>query len=393
MSRSSFAMIARDSQPASSNRLVSLLLVLFIGVGVSASAVAQTVSDSVTDARGNVLYKVGDGGGMLVPGTFGEGTISSVGAGTRLLWQPAKAAFRAGRVGVGLDSEDGWNDEQIGAYSVAFGLDTRAQGRGAVAMGQGTTAEGDQTLAAGYRTTASGTRSMSVGDLTTASGNFATALGLHTTARSMASVALGRWNTEAGTRTSWEPEDPLLMVGNGTGPSDRSNALLLRKNGNLTIGGTLTEHSDRRLKTEIQSLGDVSASLAELRPVHFRFKEGTGHPTSPQIGLLAQDVQSQFPRLARKGPDGYLSVAYPKLTAVLVKGVQEQRARIDSLKQHVERLEHLEDQQAHLVKQVEALQSQERTHASTVLGVDASAAGSAILFLIVGGIFGAAIRR
>lgn len=112
-----------------------------------------------------------------------------------------------------------------------------------------------------------------------------------------------------------------------------------RKNGNLTIAGTLTESSDERFKTDVEPLGSVLTDLETLRPVRFRFKEGTGHPAETQLGLLAQEVQAVFPELVTEDGDGYLSLAYPKLTAVLLKGLQEQQAQIETLEQRMATLE------------------------------------------------------
>lgn len=371
--------------------LLALLVAAAIGGGTPAAA--QTTEHTVMGPQGNVLLRVMDQGGMLAPGTFGTGTVPASGPGTRLMWIPSKAAFRAGRVGRGLSDGSEWDASRVGPYSVAFGVDTQAQGRGAVALGRETTARGGQAFTMGYRTTASGLRSSAFGDLTMARGNFSTALGLHTTARSVASVAFGRWNVRSGAPSSWESTDPLLVAGNGSGPADRSNALMLQKNGDLTIAGTLTEHSDRRLKTNVRSLGPVGTALDRLRPVRFRFKDGTGHPASPQVGLLAQDVQAEFPSLVRKGADGFLSLAYPKLTAVLVKGLQEQRARIDSLERRVQRLERLEEKQDRLAEQVATLAAQETGPQSTLLGLDGRAAGTGVLLLVFGGLLGAALAR
>ncbi len=106
----------------------------------------------------------------------------------------------------------------------------------------------------------------------------------------------------------------------------------------MTIAGNLTENSDRRLKTNIQNLGSVLGDLAEIDPVRFRFKEDTGHPEDRQIGLIAQEVQENFPELVTKGADGYLSLAYPKLTAVLLKGLQEQQSTVEEVKQENEEI-------------------------------------------------------
>lgn len=373
-------------------RLPCVLALAVMGLaGLRTPAAAQMGSNTIVNEQGTVLFQVPETGGLLAPGTFGTGEMPVEGAGTRLVWHPGKAAFRAGRVGFGLSEGTEWSDANVGAYSAAFGVDTQAGGRGAAAMGQGTTANGNQSLAGGYRTTASGLRSTAFGDLTKASGNFSTALGIHTTAQATTSLAIGRWNVVGGTATSWRNSDPLLAAGNGSGPSDRSNALLLRKNGDLTISGSLTEHSDRRLKTDVETLGPVSNPLNALRPVRFHYKENTGHPTGEQLGLIAQDVQKVFPNLVRKGRDGFLSLAYPKLAAVLVKGLQEQRARIDALEKKADRLDRMEQRQETLASELDKLKRGNEATAGIWRGFDVGLTG--LLLLLIGGVLGVGAGR
>ncbi len=232
----------------------------------------------------------------------------------------------------------GYKTEAAGSRSLAIGDNTSATAGNAVATGAKTTASGEHSTAMGGRTTASGFASIAMGQQAKAQGTASTAMGRFTTAKSRASVAIGRWNTVSGDETSWVSTDPLLVAGNGGGSNDRSNALLLQKNGEMTIAGNLTENSDRRLKTDIQEIGPVLDALKNIDPVHFHFKEGTGHPKDQQIGLIAQEVQNQFPELVTKGSDGYLSLAYPKLTAVLLKGLQEQQATINEQETRLDRL-------------------------------------------------------
>lgn len=274
--------------------------------------------------------------GLAVSGTFGTGTIPVEGGGVRMMWYPAKAAFRAGEAG----TTSSWDDVNIGDHSAAFGNATTASGDfGATAVGSGTTASGDYgSLAGGSLTTASGVSAVALGGGTTATGIRSTALGYQTTAQATGSLVLGQWNVIAGDMTSWLLTDPLLVAGNGSGSSSRSNALTLFKNGDLTIAGTLTETSDRRLKVGIESLGPVLDELDQLRPVRFRFREGTGHPGETQIGLIAQDVADAFPELVATGAEGYLSLAYPKLTAVLLRGMQEQQAELEAKDAELEAL-------------------------------------------------------
>ena len=69
-------------------------------------------------------------------------------------------------------------------------------------------------------------------------------------------------------------------------------------NGNATLAGTLTQNSDQRLKTNIQSL-DATSSLAlidALNPVTFNWIDSRKGSTT-QLGFIAQQVQPIFPNL------------------------------------------------------------------------------------------------
>ena len=57
-----------------------------------------------------------------------------------------------------------------------------------------------------------------------------------------------------------------------------------------------------------------------------------------QIGLIAQDVEKVFPELVVTDSEGYKSVAYQNLVAVLIEAVKEQQKSINQLKKEVELL-------------------------------------------------------
>ena len=187
-----------------------------------------------------------DDGGILAKGSFGSGsTLSTSGEGTRLIWYPGKAAFRAGYV-----SGDEWNNANIGDYSIAMGSMTKASGDHSTAMGYlstasgsnstvtgyGTAAIGSYSTAMGYGTTASGDYSTAVGRYATASGGASTAMGLSVKAESYASVAIGNYNVGGGTGYVWVDSDPLFEIGIGTGESAKANAMTVLKNGKVGIG-------------------------------------------------------------------------------------------------------------------------------------------------------------
>lgn len=148
---------------------------------------------------------------ILGTGTFGTSpSITTTGAGTRLMWYPRKAAFRAG----GVDGSQ-WNNSSIGNYSVVFGANSIASGGQSSAFGNGVTASGDSS----------------------------TATGIGTKAGAMAVTAIGQFNTGLGSATTWVGTDPLFEIGNGSSVSALSNAFTVFKNGDATLGGELTVNS------------------------------------------------------------------------------------------------------------------------------------------------------
>ena len=310
---------------------VGPLLCFFLlgGLVLSTTAKAQhpTSVTSIVNSAADTSLEVNHNGSLLLPGAYNptspNDSIPTTGAGTRLMWYPAKAAFRAGRVGRYSDGTL-WNASKVGDYSVAFGIDTKASNVATTAMG--------------FETIASGNRSTAMGAHTTASGLRATAMGSNTTAATENSLSIGQCNS-----ANTSSDGTLFVVGNGfltaSNTCESDDALTLDNNGNLTISGNLTEGSDRRLKTAIQPLkGGTLAKISELRPVRYQFKNQRSHPSGEQIGLIAQDVRKEFPALISEGSGGYLSLAYPKLTAVLVKGLQEQQSTVEKQKQQIRTL-------------------------------------------------------
>lgn len=98
--------------------------------------------------------------------------------------------------------------------------------------------------------------------------------------------------------------------------------------GNLVANGEITAYSDRRLKTDIQSLSDRGL----LNPVTY-IKDG-----KQQIGFIAQDVQEVYPELVNKDANGYLSLNYQQLTAVLSSQINNLYSLIDELKLEISKL-------------------------------------------------------
>ncbi len=152
---------------------------LFVGIGTTTPEFKLTLEND---------------GGLLAKGTFGLGVeLTTAGAGTRLIWYPKKAAFRAGHV-----NGSTWDNINIAAYSTAFNYQTKASGFASTALGSTSLAQGDYSTAAGTLSRAEGNHSTTIGLSAIATGAFATALGRGAIASGNYATSLGANPTAQG---------------------------------------------------------------------------------------------------------------------------------------------------------------------------------------------------
>ncbi|MHC1775000.1 MAG: tail fiber domain-containing protein [Lentimicrobium sp.] len=184
-----------------------------VGIGTgSPSALLQTSGTGT--GEGNVLFT-----GEYKSNPIEQGEAPASGPGTRMMWYPDKAALRAGIV-----TDDNWNSENTGNVSFAIGYSP--------------TASGFNSFALGYYANATGDYAKSIGNSTEATGNISTAMGAGTTAASFSEFAVGRFNTQYVplNTQNWNNADRLFVIGNGSSPDTRSDALVILKNGNTGVG-------------------------------------------------------------------------------------------------------------------------------------------------------------
>ncbi len=176
-------------------------------------------------------------GSLLASGTSGATPVS--GAGTRMMWVPAKAAFRAGEVtGTQWDNANigtasfavGHGAKASGDYSSATGYLTLASGQYSTAAGHTSVASGANSTALGYTAQATGYSSSALGEFTVASGNDATALGAYTTADGSHSTALGYTASTNGNDYSFVYGD-----GSATTNNDATNQFMVRASGGFKL--------------------------------------------------------------------------------------------------------------------------------------------------------------
>lgn len=108
--------------------------------------------------------------------------------------------------------------------------------------------------------------------------------------------------------------------------------------GDIEFTGTITDVSDRRLKTDIQNLSEGQLkNLLALNGVSFKMNNDP--EGALEYGFIAQDVEKIYPSLVFKRSEGMLSMNYMGLIAPMVEAIKEQNAQIKSLEARIEALE------------------------------------------------------
>lgn len=220
-----------------------------VGIGTTAPTARLHVADSA------VVFT----GPATIPSSTNFGPPAS-GAGTRMMWYPQKAAFRAGTV-----SGTEWNKDSIGMVSFASGENAKATGDYTTALGSYASASGNYSTALGFGATASGAFSTSIGDgtrafgrssvamgnqtiaqgdfstvfgtLSAANANYSTAFGISNQANGYNSFVIGQYNDPivVTPQATISATSPLFIIGNGSSNSTK-NAMVVRYDGNVGIG-------------------------------------------------------------------------------------------------------------------------------------------------------------
>ncbi|MFN8397076.1 MAG: tail fiber domain-containing protein [Bacteroidia bacterium] len=107
----------------------------------------------------------------------------------------------------------------------------------------------------------------------------------------------------------------------------------------LDVAGTVQatkvqETSDISLKQNVHPLTDALMQLLQLRGVSYDRRDTGKH----EIGLIAQEVEQVLPELVEHDAQGLGSVAYTRLTAVLVEAVKAMKGEIEDLRAELRKL-------------------------------------------------------
>ena len=93
--------------------------------------------------------------------------------------------------------------------------------------------------------------------------------------------------------------------------------------------------SDERLKENIVDATPKLDDLQKVRIVNYNLLE----QEDKHIGVVAQELEEVFPSLVKEDDEGIKSVKYSVFVPMLIKGMQEQQAKIVALETKVAALE------------------------------------------------------
>ncbi len=225
----------------------------------SSRAGAKLVADNGSETVVDIVLSPKGNGGILAQQSDGTTAGGNNRGGNVVDLQQSRTAATQVAAGYASVISGGIDNSSTGPYAVVAGGQRNTAGQNAAVLGgDNNQATGNtSTIGAGYGNKASGYYSVtggghyndaqgycatvSGGQSNKARGSHSVALGFGNNASSMGETVLGLNATEVvGDSATNTATDRLLVVGNGNAWNDRSDALTLLKNGNMTVAGTLT---------------------------------------------------------------------------------------------------------------------------------------------------------
>lgn len=340
-------------------RTGALLLLPLAAAAQINTASPALLEAKTTDATPVTQLRLQTGGGLYLGGTFNgdnSGTyVPADDSGTRLIWYPEKAAFRAGYV-----NGTQWDAANIGNYSVAMGQNARALGDFSLAAGKDVVSANVGTIALGEFCSATGANSVALGYYArTFTSSGAPRQGTFVFSdRSIvddgnSNTSTEEFNAETNHAAHWRVsggfrvytssdrstgvifQSGTPIIGTNVTPSwYRSDAVINSHTGAyLSTGGVWTSVSDRHRKHGFEPVSgeDVLRRLRQVPITRWSYKAEAN--SVRHLGPMAQD----FHRAFGLGPDS-VSIGSVDADGVALAGVQALDARTRALQAENEQL-------------------------------------------------------
>jgi len=235
----------------------------------------------------------------------------------------------------------GDNTVAAGDYSTALGhgAQTSFSGSGSmsgrsVAIGPSAIASSDVSIAIGRNaTTYNGSDAIVIGDSATINtsgrGTDGTtgsiAIGTAANASYSNSVAIGNHAATTGANQ--------FVIGN-TAPNCYIMDLIV--SGSVGYYGSLSHLSDRRLKNVGENFNSGLDKIRELKVYNYTFKKDK--KKTPQVGVMAQDLQKVFPNAVTKDKKGYLMIRQEDMFYAMLNSIKQLDVMVQGILKDVKTL-------------------------------------------------------
>ena len=144
----------------------------------------------------------------------------------------------------------------------------------------------------------------------------------------------------------------VLSTGNvGIGTSTPSYKLHIV--GKIKTDG-INETSDKRFKENIVAIPNSLDKVQKIRGVFYDWRVSAfpekEFEKSKQVGVIAQEIETVLPELVKTDEEGYKSVEYSKLTALLIEAVKELKLQNENLRSELSVLTETSEAQSEQLK-------------------------------------------
>ena len=133
-----------------------------------------------------------------------------------------------------------------------------------------------------------------------------------------------------------------ISIGQSVATSASPTFAGLTINGAITATGDITAYfsSDRRFKSNIELIPNALDKVSKLNGVTWTWNDDVNEvtKTTPNTGLIAQEVQEVLPEVVMQREDGHLGLDYSKMVGLLVEAIKEQQTQIHNLTLEVQKL-------------------------------------------------------
>ena len=153
-------------------------------------------------------------------------------------------------------------------------------------------------------------------------------------------------NRHGDSEESWNRHDRSILFGLVDEPSITLGGHEMSTLGDWTKGSdewtVKTGLSDRRLKNVGESYTAGLNELEKLNFYHFTFKKD--EKKTPQVGVMAQDLQKVFPQAVTPNEEGWLTIRWDEMFYAAINAIKELNAKVCAIAKDVTKLQETTDE-------------------------------------------------